>query len=230
MKIADRILLSIIPPLAYLFIKLVGLTMRITYLGLDTTRKVLREQGNAMIAFWHNRILGTTYNYFKLFRDRKIISLISRSKDGEYAVRIQGMFGAEAVRGSSQRVNVDAMKRIVREIKAGKNCAITPDGPRGPKYKVQDGAVVIARLAGVPIVPVSYDCTRKIVLRSWDNFIVPLPFGRMVFIFGNPIDTSNGSTKKSVDALRTSLENELMRITTYAEKRVAEMKGGKSEK
>jgi lysophospholipid acyltransferase (LPLAT)-like uncharacterized protein len=227
MRVLDQIALTVLPRIAYVLIKIIGMTQRITYVGLGRARDVLRQHGSGIIAFWHNRILGTTYNYFRLFGDKQIVALISRSRDGEYATRIQEVFGTIPVRGSSNRVNVDAVKKIVREIKAGKNCAITPDGPRGPRYSVQNGALVIATLANAPIIPVCYDCTKKRVLNSWDQFIVPLPFGKMVFVFGNPIFTRDGSRKIAVDQLRVVLKDELDRITAYAEQRIADMKGGK---
>ena len=218
MKPKDRALLAVIPPLAYYLIRLIGMTQQTKYIGLEKIKKVFQEQGNAIIAFWHNRIFGIPYNYRRLFGNKKIVTLSSYSRDGEYSTRIQRWFGGETIRGSSSKGGLEALKKLVREIQSGKDCAITPDGPRGPKYSVHNGAVAVARLAQVPIVPVSYDCTRKKVLKSWDNFIVPLPFGRMVFVFGEPIYSVEGTKKLSADDLRTALKNELTRITTYAEK------------
>ncbi len=224
MKHKDRVLLAVIPPLAYYLIKLIGMTQQTKYIGLEKIKKVFQEQGNAIIAFWHNRIFGIPYNYRRLFGKKKIVTLSSYSRDGEYSTRIQHWFGGETIRGSSSKGGSEALKKLVREIQSGKDCAITPDGPRGPKYSVHNGAVAVARLAQVPIVPVSYDCTRKKVLKSWDNFIVPLPFGRMVFVFGEPIYPVEGTKKLSADDLRTALKNELTRITAYAEKEIESIK------
>jgi lysophospholipid acyltransferase (LPLAT)-like uncharacterized protein len=218
MKLKDRVLMAAVPPLAYYLIKFIGRTQKVRYIGLDNIRKVFREQGNAIIAFWHNRIFGIPYNYRRLFGDKRIVTLSSRSRDGEYSTRIQRQFGGETIRGSSSRGGSEALKKLVREIQSGKDCAITPDGPQGPKYSVHEGAVAVAKLSGVPIVPVSYDCTRKRVLKSWDNFIVPLPFGRMVFVFGEPIYTELNGNKLSTEDLRAALKDELMRITALSEK------------
>ena len=227
MKTLDRLAMTFFPPLAYLLIKLIGATQRTEYVGLENIQKVYREEGNAIIAFWHNRIFGIPYNYRRLFGRKKIVTLSSRSRDGELSTRVQRWFGGETIRGSSSQGGSGALKKLVREIQSGKDCAITPDGPRGPKYTVHDGAVAVAKLAGVPLVPVSYDCTRKRVLKSWDNFIIPLPFGKTVFIFGRPIHTIDSSHRFSVEELRSLLKDELTKITTYAEQRIADMKGGK---
>jgi lysophospholipid acyltransferase (LPLAT)-like uncharacterized protein len=232
MLFKDRLLLAIIPPIAYVLIKLICMTQRIRYVGLENIRKVFHEQGNAIIAFWHNRIFGIPYNYRKLFRKKKIVTLSSQSRDGEYSTRIQGWFGGETIRGSSSKGGTEALKKLVREIRSGKDCAITPDGPRGPKYAIHEGAVAVAYLAKTPIVPVSFDCTRKKILNSWDNFIVPLPFGRMVFVFGEPIYPVNEGKTLSMDELRLALAEGLENITDFAKNEITnimtrkELKGG----
>lgn len=220
MRFKDRLFLEIIPPVAYVIIILVCLTQRIRYIGLENIRKVFNEQGNAIIAFWHNRIFGIPYNYRRLFGKKKIVTLSSRSRDGEYSTRIQGWFGGETIRGSSSQGGSEALKKLVREIRSGKDCAITPDGPRGPKYTIHEGVVAIAYLAKAPIVPVSYDCTKKKVLKSWDNFIVPLPFGRMVFVFGRPIYPVKDGKDLTVKELCEALAKELGKATESAENEV----------
>ena len=220
MKLRDRIMLAVIPPLAYYVINLIGVTQRTRYIGLENIEKVFREPGNAIIAFWHNRILGIPYNYRRLFGKKDIVTLSSYSRDGEYSTRIQRQFGGCTIRGSSSQGGSDALKKLVREIQSGKDCAITPDGPRGPKYAVHPGAVAVARLAGVPIVPVSYDCTRKKVLNSWDNFIVPLPFGRTIFAFGTPIYPKQGKRRFTTEELGDKLNKELTKTTALVEKEI----------
>jgi lysophospholipid acyltransferase (LPLAT)-like uncharacterized protein len=220
MSLKNKILLAIIPPVAYVLIKLICMTQRIKYVGIDNIRKVFRENGNAIIAFWHNRIFGIPYNYRRLFGAKKIVTLSSQSRDGEYSTRIQGWFGGETIRGSSSKGGTEALKKIVREIQSGKDCAITPDGPRGPKYTIHEGAVAIAYLAKTPIVPVSFDCTKKKVLNSWDNFIVPMPFGRMVFVFGEPIYPVKKDRTLPTLELRNALADELTKITSFAEKEI----------
>jgi len=220
MKLKDRVLFAVIPLLAYIIIKFIGWTQRTRYIGVENIKNLFDKQGNAIIAFWHNRIFGIPYNYRRLFGKKKIVTLSSHSRDGEYSTRIQSWFGGETIRGSSSRGGTEALKKLIREIQSGKDCAITPDGPRGPKYSIHDGAVAVAKLAKVPIVPVSYDCTRKKVLKSWDNFIVPLPFGRTVFVFGKPIYPVNAGRKLSTDELKVQLKSELTRITDFAEKEI----------
>lgn len=223
MSLKDRFLFAIVPPIAYILIKLICYLQKIRYIGIENINKVFEKQGNAIIAFWHNRIFGIPYNYRRLFGRKKIVTLSSQSRDGEYSTRIQDWFGGETIRGSSSRGGTGALKKLVKEIHSGKDCAITPDGPRGPKYAIHDGAVAVAYLAGVPIVPVTYDCSRKKILKSWDDFIVPLPFGKMVFVFGEPIYPFQDEKRLSIGELKDALKSELMNITEFADREIKKM-------
>ncbi len=164
-------------------------------------------------AFWHNRILMGPFATRTPHRD--VVPVVSASKDGEYITRTVAKLGhIHAVRGSSSRGGKDALKGAVEQLRMGRVMAVTPDGPLGPVYKAKDGAVVMARLADVPIVPFAYNCSRKKVVNSWDKFIVPMPCARHVFTFGNVIRVGRDD---DIQEKRLELENELNRITRQAD-------------
>ncbi len=174
----------------------------------------LAEAGEPYVyAFWHNRILMGPFATRTPHCD--VVPVVSASKDGEYITRTVAKLGhIHAVRGSSSRGGKDALKGAITQLRKGRVMAVTPDGPLGPVYKAKDGAVVMARLANVPIVPFAYNCSRKKVVNSWDKFIIPMPCARHVFIFGRTIYVGKG---ENIQTKRQELEEELNRITKQAD-------------
>ena len=150
----------------------------------DPTGLVQPQSRNTVIfAVWHNRQLLAPELYRQILGDpsrgrRRLASVASASRDGAIAARVLELFGAVAVRGSSSRRGAQALVELVSLARRGYDLAVTPDGPRGPRYEVKPGVIALAQHTGVPILPISYTLTRRLQLRSWDGFLVPLPFGR----------------------------------------------------
>ena len=170
-----------------------------------------------IFVLWHNRLAlsSTLWRRFVLNHapERKIAGLVSASKDGGLLAEIFRYFGIEPVRGSSTRRGPQALREMVSKAEAGYDLAITPDGPRGPRYHVQEGAVSLAQLTGLVIIPVSYHTTRKFCLKSWDRFQIPWPFTCCQIIVGQPMRVPRGIDEAGRERLRRELESELRRIT-----------------
>lgn len=145
------------------------------------------EQGNNIFVFWHSRLFYLVYYYLMRSPRRRACMLVSMSRDGDYGAALVRRLKQDAVRGSSSRGGQAAVRKLVSRIAAGSNVAITPDGPRGPALVVGEGVVKLAQMTGARIIPVSYDASRKSLLKSWDRFIVVKPFGRVHVAFGDPI-------------------------------------------
>jgi lysophospholipid acyltransferase (LPLAT)-like uncharacterized protein len=160
------------------YIRLLGLTSRITWYGRPRV-----PRGPFIYAFWHNRLLFLVYSH----RGRNIHVLVSKSKDGELIASAIRRFGFGAIRGSSSRSAREAAIHTIRALRAGTICAVTPDGPKGPAGTVKNGLSYIARKTGRPVVPVAYAARRKIFLHSWDRFLFPLPFNSIVVLTGRPV-------------------------------------------
>ena len=140
--------------------------------------------------------------------------LVSASKDGALLAAIFERFGVEPVRGSSSRRGAQALRELTTWAERGYDLAITPDGPRGPRYVVEDGAMPLAQLTGLPIVPVSYYLNWKIRVKSWDRFQIPLPFSRCEVIYGQADFACRATaTDAEREELRQQLETELRAIT-----------------
>jgi lysophospholipid acyltransferase (LPLAT)-like uncharacterized protein len=139
--------------------------------------------------------------------------LVSASKDGEFAVGVLEKFDLKCVRGSSSRRGSEAMRELTRLMQEGYDAGISPDGPRGPKYRVAPGIISLAQLTGAPIVPMSYDVAWKITLKSWDAFMIPLPFGRARLRVAPPLVVPAEADDRQREDKRLELENVLKSLS-----------------
>jgi hypothetical protein len=151
------------------------------------------------------------------YRGRGIAIVISAHRDGELIARTMRHFGHEALRGSSTSGGAAALRGAVRALRSGRDVGFTPDGPKGPRHRVQAGVVQAARMSGVPIVPVAFASSRRKTLSSWDRFIVPLPFSRGVFAYGEPIEVPRHADEAGVESARRALEESLRELASRAE-------------
>lgn len=157
---AQRIFLSVVPRMAALWIRLTRVTSRIRYNNREVIDELARQRQPYILAFWHGRLFLMPYAY----PGRRIAILISHHRDGEYISRTMERFGFVTARGSSSRRGASGLREIVRKIREGYDAAFTPDGPRGPRARVQPGVIAAARLSGAPIVPVAFSSSKK---NSW---------------------------------------------------------------
>ena len=216
MRLTEKFLLNLLPWAGFLLIKLIGATQRTRVFNLATVNRIFASHACAIFAFWHNRLMMIPYIYRRLFGMKDIVTLISSSRDGEYFVSALRLFRPFIVRGSSTRGGSTAFKALLSKISEGMDCIITPDGPQGPKYIVQPGIVALARVTGVPIIPVSYWCTRRRILNTWDGFILTLPFGRTTYVFGDPLYCPANATESQMEALAHSLQKALLKASLRA--------------
>jgi len=137
-------LLSVVPRIAALWIRLTRATSRIRYINREVIEAMASRGQPYILAFWHGRLLLMPYAY----PGKRIAILISHHRDGEYISRTMERFGFAIARGSSSRKGVSGLREIVRKIRAGYDAALTPDGPRGPRARVQAGVIAASRLSG----------------------------------------------------------------------------------
>ena len=135
------------------------------------------------------------------------------SKDGASLSRIIEWFRVQPVRGSSSRRGAQALLELTTWAERGYDLTLTPDGPRGPCYQIQDGIMSLAQLTGLPIVPAALNLNWKISVKSWDRFQIPLPFARCEVCVGKPIRVPSNASDAEREALRRQLETELRAIT-----------------
>ncbi|MDD5556605.1 MAG: lysophospholipid acyltransferase family protein [bacterium] len=187
-------------------IRLLGATIRTDWVNDGPALARGREGKNCIYCFWHNRLLLMPYYYPHLRRRKNLCAMTSMSRDGEYIAQVLGGFGFEVVRGSSSRGGEAALLDMAAMLATGLDAAITPDGPRGPRYRVQPGVVILSQMSGVPIYPATYDMRRKRRLASWDRFIVPMPFTKAAFVMAGPISVPENADAAGREEIRRRLE------------------------
>ena len=174
-------------------------------------------QETIIFAIWHNRLALALilYRRYVARRDRKrrLVALVSASKDGGLLTAILELFKVQPVRGSSSRRGAQAFRELVAWGRRGHDLALTPDGPRGPCYVVQEGVISTAQMTGMPIVPVTYHLNWKIRVKSWDKFQVPLPFAVCTVTMGKALRVPRDTDEAGREKLRLQLEADLRSVT-----------------
>jgi len=202
--------------LAYAFIRAVALTLR--YRWTDRSGFFVEPRpGPAIYCVWHNRLALCMISYFRYVKKHNqssgLAAMVSASRDGGLLTGVLECFGVQPVRGSSSRRGPQALRELTTWARRGYDMAITPDGPRGPCYVVQDGIIALAQLTGMPVVPVSYQLGWKISLKSWDRFQIPLPFSRCEMFYEKPIRVPREASESDRETLRLQLEQALKSIS-----------------
>ncbi|MDE2484595.1 MAG: lysophospholipid acyltransferase family protein [candidate division NC10 bacterium] len=209
----DRLVLRIVPWLAAGLMQCLFRLLRVVHVGRAYPESCWARGERIIVTFWHGRLLMMPFVY----PGKPGAILISQHRDGEYISRIATILGLEVIRGSATRGGMRAFKQMLRAIKGRLNLVITPDGPKGPRAKVKSGVIEVARLTGAPIVPVSFSASRRRFLKSWDAFLVPIPFSRAVYVWGEPMYVPPTATKDEVVKHQEALEERLDLLTMKAD-------------
>lgn len=190
-------------------VKIISATYRIRIINPEIEQNILNKGQVPIYASWHQRFFpGITF-----FATRKPISImISRSRDGELIARTVNILGWHPVRGSSSRGGRQALREIMALVDRGYKIAHIVDGPRGPLGIVKPGLLLIARTSGMPILPTLTSAEKKWVFNSWDRFMVPKPFSRVIIRFGNEAYVHKELKGSAFEKLRSSIENDLKKL------------------
>ena len=167
------------------------------------------QPGPILMCFWHNRILGIALTFLRRYPHQQrhgVTVLTSPSRDGEILAQAMDRLGMGSVRGSSSRRGSQALRELVRLVESGGDIAITPDGPRGPRYSLGPGVLLLSQTTGAPIVPMHARFSWAIRLKTWDGFIIPLPFSTVSVNVGRPIPIPTNLTNEEFEATRVRLE------------------------
>ena len=199
----------------YCLIRLISATIRYQ---IEVHPKGLDPENHRFIfCTWHNRLPLCLPLYYKLQRlrreKRRMAAIVSASRDGAVVAAVLESFGVQPVRGSSSRRGGQALLELTSWADRGYNLAVTPDGPRGPCYSVQPGAITLAQLTGAMLVPASYWVSWKIRLKSWDRFQIPLPFSRVHATLGEPMTVPKDASEEQREEIRREFERRLRAIT-----------------
>ena len=178
-------------------------TVRLRFHGDERIREWERTGTRFILAFWHRHLLLMPYAY----RGERISVLVSQSKDGELIARTVARLGIDSSRGSSSRGGIAGMRSLLRKAAEGWDIAFTPDGPRGPLREVQPGVILAAAATGLAVQPVAIAASRAKLLRSWDRFLVPLPFSTVHVVYGEPLSVERrGDLDQAAAELKRRLD------------------------
>jgi lysophospholipid acyltransferase (LPLAT)-like uncharacterized protein len=199
--------LLLVKKLAWAMIEAVVLSSRVTVSGREAVADLQKKKLPLIYIFWHRHILFVIHQ----FRNIGARPLISLSSDGELVAAVAEEFGMNPIRGSSSRGGARAFLHMARCVqKERSEVLITADGPKGPAGKVKEGAVQLAAKTGAYIIPVSWSASRvKVLEKSWDHFMIPLPFGRIRFAYGQPLRIAPGASPRDLGQAMDMLSSKL---------------------
>src|SRR5208283_4885410 len=205
-----------LPPLAAVAMRLLHRTCRIEIVGKEHYLAA-EEIKPRIAAFWHFTYPSILYFY----RDQGYLTIISRSRDGEFAARLVKKLGYNPFRGSPGKGGAAALKGMISAFRNGPGGGFVVDGSQGPAQVAQKGLLLLAMYSGCPIMPVSVAADRNWRFRTWDRTLLPKPFARVVFSWGPMIRVERGASSAEIEEYRLQLERTLNEITWQAEKAAA---------
>lgn len=198
------------------FLRVLFSTIRVRIEGGERLQ-ALRERGQPYIlVLWHGHILPLIH----VHRGEDITILVSEHADGEYITRVLHRLGLRTVRGSSTRGGTKGLRDLLRVARRGGCLAVTPDGPRGPRHVFKEGALVPARIHGLPVIPIGMAASRARVLGSWDGFTIPSPFSRVQVAYGAPVTVDRDTDDVALAEHARVLGEEMQRLTAWCAGRV----------
>jgi lysophospholipid acyltransferase (LPLAT)-like uncharacterized protein len=217
----ERLQYGVSSALARLFVRMSTDTCRWHAVAPEFRQDLLLGRAHVIFLVWHNRVPAFFPWLASLSRRDwryRCDAMVSGSKDGELLARPIRECGGVVIRGSSSKDATAALRGAVEAAAEGANIATVGDGPRGPRYRLKPGPVLIAKATGLPIVPVTWAGSRVFQLhRSWDQLMLPLPFSRIEFRFGEPYNVPVDADARAIATARRELEKRMDALTEWAD-------------
>ena len=201
------------PTFAFWTVKILSRTMKVEVIHSEIPRSFWEKGNPAIGTCWHGRLLMMPMAY----KGKKLSFLVSPHRDGQIVGKALERFGFHAILGSTTRKGFSAFKKMMKAQQNGSDIGIIPDGPRGPRYRAQIGVIELAKLTGRPIVPLSFSASKRKVFKTWDHFLLPYPFSKGVFIWGEPIYVDQTGNHAHLEEKRILLERRLNELTERAD-------------
>lgn len=193
----NKLLHIFVVNILFLYFKLVYYTSTWTFIwpqALDKDK--INQLNGSLFAMWHNRLV---FGMHILKEINNVHALVSSHHDGMIISDILKKMNFSVIFGSTNRNSIQALKEIISKICSGNNVVITPDGPRGPIYKVNSSIARLAKKFHKPLIPISCSSDRHYTIpRSWDKMIIPKPFSKITVRFGNPLHLNNSIQKNNI--------------------------------
>jgi lysophospholipid acyltransferase (LPLAT)-like uncharacterized protein len=209
-------------PILQGILKLVTATYRVeTIIGAENIEPYLDGKAVCAPVYWHqHHILCSSLVKRWIKHGFKACFLVSGSVDGEVPERVARAWGAEVIRGSANQSGALALRDMQNMMKRGYSIITTADGPQGPKYEIKSGFLVMARVGNVPILPISCAAASSRELNRWDDFMIPLPFSRVVLAIGEPYTIPPGTSLNELEPHRLNVQEAVMSLMRQSEDRL----------
>jgi lysophospholipid acyltransferase (LPLAT)-like uncharacterized protein len=217
-----RVALAVLSPVFAFFLRTFWAGLHYDVRGDDEFRRLVANKQPVVFAFWHEGLLVLCGYLARLLAGGyRVTFLISPSVDGEFGVQILARFGSTAVRGSARRSGAAALRGLNKAIRDdGQSPCVTLDGSKGPRRYCKPGAIMVARMAGVPIVPLGFAAQKAWRLRSWDRHLIPRPFSKVAITVGDPYTVPRQMDADAVEEWRSDLEQRVNNLMAAAESSV----------
>ena len=190
---------TIAPYILYLIVKFIYATNKKVY------HHPKDDKEPFILCMWHGDLLSQIFNYGHFRKAWVIKALISENRDGEMIAKIAKLFNCGSIRGSSSKGAAKVLINTIKELKSGIDVAITPDGPRGPRYSIADGIVAISQKSGKNIRCFNSTPSRYWQFKSWDKFVLPKPFGKIDFYISEPFSVQNLSLDEAKELIKSKM-------------------------
>jgi len=202
-KTKQKLELFFIPTLAYFILYFIYFTCKKRY-HFDKQKTNVTP---SVFVFWHGELMMMPFAYIDYRKSKNIDTIVSQHHDGEIATKLISLLGGKTIRGSSTRGGIKALREAFASLKSGRDVGITPDGPKGPRHSVSDGAVVIAQKQNVPLVAMRVHASKYYKAKSWDKFVIVKPFATLDFYYSDPFYV----TDLSLDDAKNTIKERLMK-------------------
>ena len=191
--------------IAFIYIVFVKITSNIKYENIDSPTKYWKNKKPFILAFWHGQLMTFSYTW-KI--NKKLNILASSHSDGRFGASIARYFKVNNIPISSDSNNL-SLRPIFKILNSNNYIAITPDGPRGPKEKVSEGIIKISKISKVPIIPVGFESSKNFCLKSWDSFLITLPFSKCRIVWGDSITIPENLEDQEIATYKKIIEEKI---------------------
>lgn len=211
---ARRLLYALAVPLGLGIIKTWLWTCRVVrVVGVENLEAALAKAPSLVPCYWHqHQLLCANFLLQQRSRGLSVGWLISPSVDGELGARMVRRLGGGVIRGSSSHTGARSLRDYYQAlVKENLSPVITPDGPKGPRFKFKPGAILLAQMSGRPMLPLAYAASRAWLVK-WDKFVIPVPFSRVVIAVGAPRYVPRVTDAAGIERLQADMELELQKL------------------
>lgn len=208
-RFLEQIALIVIP----LYLRMVLITSKIININKEKFNEYIEQNKPFILSAWHCNVFAGVI----MIENLNFHILISQSRDGDLIDIIAKKFKNTSVRGSSSKGGIQALKKLIKLAKENKRIVITPDGPKGPAFKVQDGIITLASKTGIPIIAFHLESTKQKIAKSWDSTRIPFLFNKIIIRYSDPIFIPPNLSEQEFEFYRKLLEEKMMENVKLAQ-------------